>query len=86
MQPPLALYYGSQPSKTPMRCLFWPCAAFVCPYRLYTDASSKIYLCGGIIQIVIAGYLHKCNRYLAMKPNAGRQPLPEAEARHERTL
>jgi len=60
LQPPLALYYSSQPSKPPIRRLFWPCAAFACLYRLYTDASSKIDLCWGIIQILVADYLHKC--------------------------
>jgi len=53
---PLSLYCRSwlsnphkgrlAPSKTTMRRLFWPCAAFASLYRLYTDASSKIYLCG----------------------------------------
>jgi hypothetical protein len=38
--------------------LFWPCAAFVCLYRLYTDARSKIYLCEGLIQTLVAEYLH----------------------------
>ena len=52
LQPPLALYYCSQPSnpckdrlapsKTPRRRLFWPGAAFARIYRLDTDASSKI--------------------------------------------
>jgi hypothetical protein len=38
--------------------LFWPCAAFVCLYRLYTDARSKIYLCEGLIQTLVAECLH----------------------------
>src|SRR5262245_23405604 len=38
----------------PCGAFFWPCAAFACLYRLYTDASSKTSLCGGIIQILIA--------------------------------
>src|SRR5215471_335504 len=45
--------------RPPYRAFFWPCAAFACLYRLYTDASSNIYLCGGIIQILVAEYLHK---------------------------
>src|SRR5215471_9998502 len=59
LQPPLALYYSSPPSKPPIQRLFWPYATFACLYRLYTDASSKIDLCGGIIQILVAGYLYK---------------------------
>ena len=30
----------------PFGAFFWPCTAFASLYRLYTDASSKIYLCG----------------------------------------
>jgi hypothetical protein len=55
LRQPLSLYYRSwlpnpskgrlTPSKTPMRRLFWPGAVFASIYRLYTDASSKIYLC-----------------------------------------
>jgi hypothetical protein len=30
----------------PFGAFFWPCTAFASLYRLYTDASSTIYLCG----------------------------------------
>src|SRR5919197_1373189 len=42
--------------RPPCGAFFWPCAAFACLYRLYTDTSSKIYLCEGIIQILVAKY------------------------------
>jgi hypothetical protein len=41
-----------------MWSLFWPCAAFACLYRLYTDARSKIYRCEGLIQTLVAEYPH----------------------------
>jgi hypothetical protein len=41
-----------------MWSLFWPCAAFVCLYWLYTDAHSKIYRCEGLIPTLVAEYLY----------------------------
>ena len=71
---PLSLYYRSwlsnprksrlAPSKTTMQRLFWPGAAFASIDRVYTAASNKLYLCGGIIQILLAEYLHKCILFL----------------------